>query len=280
MPSVPSALQLLLFTTDRSFAQEAEAAGVNSVIVDWEQHGKTQRQNGYGTEINTDTPADVARLASALSIPVTVRIDSARRRWDEAVACALDHGARRLMLPMAHTVADVDRFLAAVNGRAETIVQIETQSLVDQCADLRQLPWDHAYVGLNDLMICRNGNWLWEPFLDGTADRIFDQLQGRSVGIGGVTVVGGGAPIPFVALLREMARLGCQLSFLRRTFKREIEDRRLEPELRAVQAVWQAACQRGPDSIQQDHRRFQQLLRRLRPVAASATSSRPAATSA
>ncbi|MFP4228729.1 MAG: hypothetical protein ACLFTE_07875, partial [Salinivenus sp.] len=248
MSSTSSALQLLLFTTDLSFAQEAEAAGVSSVIVDWEQRGKAQRQHGYATEINTDTPEDVARLASALSIPVTVRIDSARRRWDEEVACALDHGARRLMLPMAHTVADVDRFLTVVNGRAETIVQIETQSLVDQCADLRKLPWDHAYVGLNDLMISRKGNWLWEPFLDGTVDWIYDQLHGRSVGIGGVTVVGGGFPIPFIDLLREMARLGCQLSFLRRTFKREIEDRRLKPELQAVQAVWQAACQRGPDS--------------------------------
>ena len=280
MPSAPSALQLLLFTTDLPFAQEAEAAGVSSVIVDWEQRGKTQRQHGYATEINADTPADVERLAAHLSIPVTVRVDSARQGGDEEVECALDRGARRIMLPMARTTADVDRFLAAVNGRAETIVQIETQSLVDECADLRKLDWDHAYIGLNDLMISRNGNWLWEPFLDGTADRIFDRLRGRSVGIGGVTVVGGGSPIPFIDLLREMARLGCQLSFLRRTFKREIEDRRLTPELRAVQSVWQAARQRGADAIQQDHHRFQQLLRRLRPAAASSSLSRPVPTSA
>lgn len=263
-PDVP--LELFLFTTNVSFAMKAQRAGIDSVIVDWERRGKEERQQGYATEINADTPQDVARLADRLAIPVTVRIDRERDWMERDIECALDHGARMLMLPMARSVGEVERFVEQVSGRAQTIVQIETQSLAGQCESLRDVTWDYAYIGLNDLMISRQGSWLWEPLLDGTVEAIYDALEGRAVGFGGVTVIGGGEPIPFTELLREMSRLGCRLSFLRRTFKREIGDRDLQAEMRAVRAAWHAAQHRGPESIAQDYRDFQQLLRRLRPT--------------
>jgi len=267
-----SQLKLFLFTTDVLFARAAQEAGIDSVIVDWERRGKATRQQGYSTEINADTPDDVARLAERLSIPVTVRIDRGADRMERDVECALDHGARILMLPMARDVREVERFVQWVDGRAETIVQIETQSLVEQCHALCDVGWDYAYIGLNDLMISRQGHWLWEPLLDGTVDAIYDELSGRAVGFGGVTVIGGGHPIPFTELLREMGRLGCRLSFLRRTFKREIGDRDLQTEIRAVRAAWKAVRQRGPEAVAQDHRSFQRRLRRIRAAAGSSHS--------
>jgi hypothetical protein len=160
------------------------------------------------------------------------------------------------MLPMAKSAREVEKFLERVAGRARTIVQIETQSLVEDCAHLKALPWDYAFIGLNDLMISRGAEWLWEPLHDGTLDEVCGQLAGRRIGFGGITVIGGGEPLRFTDLLREYGRLGCTFSFLRRTFHKEIGDRDLRAELDAVQATWSAIVRRGPAAVQQDHLDF------------------------
>lgn len=255
-----SRLRLLMFTTDTDFAIRAERAGVDGFIVDWENHSKALRQQGFGMEINYDTVADVRALCDCVQLPVTVRIDRSsyfmRRHIEEAIEC----GARSLMLPMAGDASDVEAFVDLVGGRAETIVQIETESLVARCRDLRSIGWDCIYVGLNDLMISRQAQWYWEPFFDGTIERIVEALQDRPIGLGGVTVIGGGSPLPFTDLLREMARLGCSTSFLRRTFKKEIVGRDLGLELRAVRALWDAARARSPEAIETDHLAFLQTI--------------------
>jgi 2-keto-3-deoxy-L-rhamnonate aldolase RhmA len=259
-------LELFLFTTDLTCALQAQEAGIDSVIVDWEWRGKQHRQAGYSTEINADTPEDVAALAARLRIPVTVRVDRLQENTASDVEIALDHGAGAIMLPMAEQASDVKRFARLVRGRARTIIQIETESLVRQCDALRSVDWDCAYIGLNDLMVSRGTRWIWEPLADGTVERIFDILGDRALGFGGVTVVGGGRPLPFVELLREMARLGCRLSFLRRTFKAEILDRDISAEVAAVRATWTAARRRGPQAVQQDRAQFRQRLLNTRPL--------------
>jgi hypothetical protein len=182
----------------------------------------------------------------------------------EQVAVALEHGARAIMYPMATSCAEVEHFVKAVAGRARTVVQIETQSLVEQCAGLRDIGWDAAYIGLNDLMISRGGSWLWEPLLDGTIESIMHTLAGRVVGLGGVTVVGEGDPIRFTWLLREIQRLGCRMSFLRRSFLRDIVGRDMSLEIEAVRAAWRAACRRLPAAVQRDHEQFLLALQRTK----------------
>lgn len=258
-------MDLYLFTTDPALAKTAETAGVSSVIVDWERYGKSDRQAGHDTEINADTPADVCTLTDALTIPVTVRIDSLRGEAERDVETALDAGARVLMLPMAESVRDVDQFLRCVRGRARTLVQIETEGLVREVSALASLEWDAAYVGLNDLMISRGEPWLWGPLMDGTMDRIYDALDGRPVGFGGVTVLDGGHPLPFADLLGEMARHASGLSFLRRTFKREVAGRSMSAELAAVREAWHAARRRSPEQVESDRESFIRTLDQLRP---------------
>jgi hypothetical protein len=263
-------LELFLFTNDRSLALEGEKAGVDSVIVDWEQHHKHDRQRNYSTEINSHTPEDARDLAAALTIPVTVRINALNSQSDREIGQAIDCGASLIMLPMARQPQEVASFLKMVGGRAKTIVQIETIELWRNCQHLRDLDWDRAYVGLNDLMISRQKNSIWELLADGTVERVFTLLGDRLVGFGGVTRIGGGSPLPFLELLQEMARLGCRLSVLRRSFKREVRGRNIGAEIQAIRAVWIAANLRDREAIESDHLA---LLDRLRTLLQSAETN-------
>jgi len=263
-------LDLFLFTSDPVMAAAAEAAGVDGVVIDWESKGKAARQLGYDTDTGGDSEADLHAVTSRLRRGrVLVRVDAAPELMPRHVEAALRGGATSLMLPVAETPDDVRRFLDVVAGRARTIVQIETQRLVDHCAQLNEMEWDTAYIGLNDLMISRGGRWIWEPFADGTISEIFAKLPGRRIGFGGVTVIGGGRPLPFTALLGEMARMGCAMSFLRRTFKTEIIGRDMPTEITAIRAVWRALRQRCPEAIERDHARFSELMLRTRVKAES-----------
>lgn len=262
-------MKLFLFTSSVDLACNAEAAGIDSVIVDWERLGKQERQADHDFEINQDTAADARRLARQLDIPVTVRINPLGPHTEAEVQKALDAGAEILMLPQARTPSEVATFLQLVGDRARTLVQIETQNLADRCEGLRDLDWDFAHVGLNDLRISRNSSWLWEPVYDGTVERVCRTLEDRAVGFGGGTIIGGGDPIPFIHLLREMARLECGMCILRRSFKSDLEGRDIDAEIDAFRAKWTAAQARRRSAIDADHQTLQEVLTRVQPVAAS-----------
>ncbi|NCR59497.1 MAG: hypothetical protein GPJ01_17725 [Microcystis aeruginosa LL13-06] len=108
------------------------------------------------------------------------------------------------MLPMAKVPSEVDKFISLVNGRAKTLVQIETQTLVDNCEQIRELGWDYAYIGLNDLMISRQKSCIWDLLADATVEQIFQILNNRILGFGGVTRISGGNPISFLELLHDI----------------------------------------------------------------------------
>ncbi len=249
-------LRLFLFTTDALLAKQAEQVGIDSIIVDWERIGKRERQISYSTQINADTPEDVVALAEVISIPITVRINPLDNNTSDEIETALDSGASIIMLPMAKVPSEVDKFISLVNGRAKTLVQIETHTLVEHCHELRDLGWDYSYIGLNDLMISRQKNSIWDLLADGTVEQIFQILNNRIVGFGGVTRISGGNPIPFLELLHEMARLNCGLSVLRRTFKNEMSGRNLQAEIQAIRAAWVAARLRSREAVLADQLTF------------------------
>ncbi len=257
-------MQLFFFNSDINLAKKAEESGVNSIIVDLEKHGKKFRQFGYDTEINNNSMGDIEVMAKNLSIPITVRINPWGQHSLSEISMVLDKGAKIIMLPMAKHPSEIEKFVQLVNGRSETIIQIETQELVDHCSMLRHIGWNYAYIGLNDLMISRKSTWLWEPLLDGTIDYIMNCLDNRNLGFGAATIIGGGYPLPFINLLQEMARLKCTFTILRRTFKKEITNRNMKAEIQAIQTVWQAAFLRDSIATDKDHEKFVKLLEILK----------------
>jgi hypothetical protein len=239
-------MKLFLFTTDLKLAQLAQTAGVDSVIVDWEQRGKLSRQAGKKLEINMDTPEDVKRLSCHLTIPVTTRINPLGEETAQEVDCAIKNGTKIIMLPMAQTIDEVKRFLDIVKGRVKTIVQIETPGMVAAVKKLKSLPWDYAHVGLNDLMVARGSSSIWEAVGDGTVEKICQALAGKVYGFGGMTILSGGRPLQFELILHEMTRLNCSLGILRRSFKAEILDRNLNQEIKTLRNFIECSSHRGP----------------------------------
>ena len=245
-------MKLFLFSTDIRLAKEAEAGGVYSIIVDWENKGKHARQKGHNLEINSDTPEDVKNLAAALSIPITVRINALGPWTEGEISTALEAGASIIMLPMATSSDQVAEFLELVAGRAKTLVQIETADLANDLNTFKKLDWDFAYIGLNDLMLSKKGRYIWEPLLDSSVEYICTKLQGREYGFGGVTIIGGGSPLPCSLLIDEYTRLGCSLSFMRRTFKHEVaQTKAVSEKVKNIQAYIATSLART--SVQKEH---------------------------
>jgi hypothetical protein len=147
-----------------------------------------------------------------------------------------------------------------VDGRVKSIVQIETPQLVEQLADFKDLDWDIAYIGLNDLMVASGRSSIWEAFADGTAEKICGSLHGRVYGFGGSTILGGGEPIINILILHEMVRLGASVTIMRRTFKRELLDRDLNAEIEALRTFVSCSEKRGKQALLFDHEHLVRLI--------------------
>ncbi len=256
-------LELILFSTAPAVVAASMAAGIGSFISDWEFREKETRQSGTDTEINRETPADLRRLTATGAPRRYCRINSFGVATPGEIESAIGAGATHLMLPMVSSAGEVEQYLGIVAGRAEAGIFIETQQAVERLDSLAALPAAFVYVGLNDLMISRGSKHLFAPLMDGTVDRIRDAFAGRPLGLAGLTVLDGGAPVPCRYLLGEMARLDCRFTFLRRSFRRDIEGRDLPLEISRLRTEWRRLRVRTGEEIEADRLRLGTCLRQL-----------------
>ena len=223
MPTLCS-VDLFLFTVDARWGRDVVAAGAAGIIVDWERRGKWRRQQGEGTQINTDTLADLVRVRAATDGRVVCRLN-AHGPWTAGeVEDAVAAGADEVLLPMVRTADEVDRTLDLVAGRCGTGILVETQDGVDRAAELASRPLSRVYVGLNDLRIDRRADQLFTPLVDGTVDAVRARVH-RPFGVGGLTLMSGGHPVPSRLLAAELVRLGADFTFLRRAFTADMAGR-------------------------------------------------------
>ncbi|RBY88065.1 aldolase [Blastococcus sp. TBT05-19] len=210
-------MDLFLFTVDPRWGADVVAAGAAGIVVDWERRGKLRRQAGEGTQINSDTPEDLSAVRAATPGRVVCRINGAGPWTADEVDDAVRRGADEILLPMVRSVEEVDRTLDAVAGRCGLGILIETQDAVDRAADLAARPLSRIYVGLNDLRIDRRSTELFRPLVDGTVERVRAEVR-MPFGVGGLTLPGGGFPVPGDLLAAELVRMRTDFTFLRRSF--------------------------------------------------------------
>lgn len=218
------AFQLVLFSTDCRLITAAVAGGVTSILIDWESAGKRIRQLGADTQVGTDTLEDLPRVRASVAARIVCRTDRYGSATHQQIEYAIEHGADEVLLPMVRGVAEVEAALDQVRRRIGVGILIETQAAVGAVADLARLPLSRIYVGLNDLAIERRSSNIFDALADGTVERIRRHCDGVPFGLGGLTLPDCGWPIPCRLLMAEMIRLGCDYSFLRRSFHRDMAD--------------------------------------------------------
>lgn len=263
MNAAPPELELMLFESSASSASAAAAAGVRSFIVDWESIGKAQRQASYDTEIMPRGRHELAQVAAVPGALTWCRVNPIGPQLPAEVEQALQSGAQGLFLPMVDNAHAVERFLRAIDGRAQSGILVETQAALSNARDLARLPIDRVYFGLNDFAISRGGGSLFLALLDGSVERAREAFDGIPFGFGGVTAVDAGHPVPCARLIEEMARLRCQFSFMRRSFRRDVARLGIAALLDGVQTHWRRCVSRTAAETDQDHRLLQAVLREV-----------------
>ncbi|MGY1634003.1 aldolase [Geodermatophilus sp. SYSU D01186] len=211
-------VDLFLFSVDPTWSADVVAAGAAGIVVDWERRGKYRRQAGEGTQINADTPADLSRMRAATDGRLLCRLNGYGPWTAAEVDDAVARGADELMLPMVRTTEEVDRTLDLVAGRCGLGILIETQDAVARADELARRPLSRVYVGLNDLRIDRGATQLFTPLVDGTVDAVRATVTDRPFGVAGLTLPGGGFPVPGMLLAAELLRMDTGFTFLRRSF--------------------------------------------------------------
>ena len=220
----PKHFELLLFTTDTAIAKECMDAGVDAIITDWENKGKSERQKGFFTQINNQSAADLNEMRKAVGGKIICRING----YNEAstkneVEAAIDNGANEILLPMVSHLKEPEQVLHQINGRCGFGILVETDNAVKIAAQLAQLPLSRVYVGLNDLHIDKKLPNLFYPFLDDTISYLRSIFYNMPFGVGGLTQTAGGEPIPSSLLMNQYALLQTNFTFLRRSFLKDLQ---------------------------------------------------------
>jgi hypothetical protein len=244
---------------------------VRAVVVDWERQDKARRQTGAlyrigtDTQISVDTADDLAMVRHlAAGTPVICRINGLGPTTPAEVELATRLGADEILVPMVRSANDVRRVLELVGDRAQVAVMIETLGAVAAAAEIARLPISRAYVGLMDLALDRDSPTIFTAVADGTLERLRATMR-CPFGFGGLTLPGRGAPVPGDLLRAEMVRLGCDFSFLRRSFLADVAALRLDPgaALALIRKGVQRAEQRSEEDERADTRRLFDLVDRL-----------------
>ena len=221
------ALTLMYITNNPTIAEIAQAAGVDRIWVDMEYIGKEERQGGMDTVKSSHTIADIRRIRPVITnAELLVRVNPIHEATDsylgteEEVEQTIAAGADVIMLPMFRTKAEVARFLQAVNGRAKTVLLVETAEAVENIDDILSLPGiDEVHIGLNDLHLAYKMKFMFQLLCEGTVRRLCEKFKARGVkyGFGGIARVGLGM-LPAEHIITEHYHLGSTAAILSRGF--------------------------------------------------------------
>lgn len=229
-------------------------AGATGVVVDWERRGKVARQAGADTQINADSPADLAAVRAAQGGVVLCRVNRWSAWTPAEIDLAVKLGADEILLPMVRRPEEVDAALDVVAGRCRLGILVETAEAVRRVDELVARPLARIYLGLNDLMIDRGGSTLFAPLVDGTVDQVAAAAIGAApFGVAGLTIPEGGRPVPCRLVLGALARVGASFTFLRRSFWADTVGRDLAVEIPRMLAAAAAARQRPPARVANEH---------------------------
>lgn len=221
------ALKLMYITNRPEIAKIAENAGVDRIFVDMEYIGKDERQASLDTVKSHHTISDIKRIKEVVSkAEILVRVNpihessSQYMGSEKEIDSAILAGADIIMLPMFKSLDEVKKFIKYIDGRAKTMLLVETPEAVDiieQIVEIKGI--DSIHIGLNDLHLALHRKFMFELLADGTVDKICSAIASSNIayGFGGIARIGYGL-LPAEYVIREHYRLGSSCAILSRAF--------------------------------------------------------------
>lgn len=213
-------LTLFYITNNPKVAEIAQHYGVERIFVDLETIGKEERQKDMNTVKSQHTIEDIRQIAGVLSnSKVLVRINSWNEHSDEEIEAVIAAGADIIMLPYWKSVYEVEKFLSVVNGRAKTMLLLETKEAVECIDEVLKLDFDEIHIGLNDLHLSYGLTFMFELLSNGIVETLCNKFAKKSIpyGFGGIAKLGEGL-LPAEKVIMEHYRLGSTRAILSRAF--------------------------------------------------------------
>jgi len=221
------ALKLMYITNQPDVAKIAQASGVDRIFVDMEYIGKDARQGGMDTVQCHHTYEDIIAVRKAVTrSELLVRVNpihnetdqycSSKEEIDRVIAC----GADIIMLPYFKTCDEVEGFISYVDGRARTMLLLETPeacAVLDRIISLNGI--DFVHIGINDLSLGYGYKFMFHLLADGTVEKLCQKLSASHIpyGFGGIASLGRGM-LPAERIIMEHYRLGSEMAILSRSF--------------------------------------------------------------
>lgn len=221
------ALKLMYITNKPAVAEIVESSGVDWVFIDMEFIGKDKRQQGLDTVKNHHTVKDIQNIKAVVKqAKVLVRVNPIHEALSDypsskdEIDQTIEAGADIIMLPFFKTVEEVRTFISLVNGRAKTLLLLETVEAANLIDDILEVPGiDYIHLGLNDMHLELGMHFMFELLADGTVERLGSKIKAKGIpfGFGGIATLKGGA-LPGSMVLKEHVRLGSSMVIVSRTF--------------------------------------------------------------
>lgn len=214
-------LSLIYINNNPDVALIAQKNGVDYVMVDLETYGKEERQKNINSVKSHHTISDVAAISNVLTTTeLLVRVNPWNENSEKEIEEVIKAGAEIIMLPMWKTTAEVDSFLKAVDGRARTMLLLETKEAVEILDEILENPLvDEIHIGLNDLHLSYGLTFMFELLSNGVVEALCEKCKAKNVkyGFGGIARLGEGL-IPAEKIIMEHYRLGSSRAILSRSF--------------------------------------------------------------
>jgi 2-keto-3-deoxy-L-rhamnonate aldolase RhmA len=217
----------MYITNKPAVAKIAEEVGVDWIFLDMEFIGKDSRQGGLDTVQNHHTVEDVKNIRNAIEkAKLLVRVNPIHEALDnypssnDEIDATIAAGADILMLPFFKTVEEVKTFIKLVDGRAKTLLLMETVEAANLIDEILEVPGiDMIHLGLNDMHLELGMKFMFQLLADGTVEKLGNKIKAKGIpfGFGGIATLDGGA-LPGSMVLKEHVRLGSSMVIVSRSF--------------------------------------------------------------
>lgn len=217
----------MYITNKPAVAKIAEQAGVDWIFLDMEFIGKDTRQGGLDTVQNHHTVKDVTNIKAAVKkAKVLVRVNPIHEALSDypsskdEIDATIKAGADIVMLPFFKTVEEVKQFISYVDGRAKTLLLMETVEAANLVDEILEVPGiDMIHLGLNDMHLELGMKFMFELLANGTVEKLGNKIKAKGIpfGFGGIATLDGGA-LPGSMVLKEHVRLGSSMVIVSRSF--------------------------------------------------------------